>query len=64
MLNPGNHNPSSVFAKRIALVAERTLLEEYPDLELNITEITKSEEIEKYTSVLIAPSFVINEKFV
>jgi hypothetical protein len=50
--------------RRIVVAAERTLLEEYPDLELNISEINNFEEILKYTSVLIAPGLVINEKLV
>ncbi len=50
--------------RRIVVAAERTLLEEYPDLRLNITEIKHYEEIEKYTNVLTAPGLVINEKLV
>jgi len=51
-------------SRRIVVAAEQTLLEEYPNLELNITEIINYEEIEKYTNVLIAPGLVINEKLV
>jgi hypothetical protein len=50
--------------RRLVEAAQRTLVVENPDLELNITEITKSEEIAKYTPILVAPGLVINEKLV
>jgi hypothetical protein len=50
--------------RRVVESAYRTLLSEYPGLELSITELTNYEEISKYTTVIVAPGLVINEKLV
>ena len=50
--------------RRLVAHAQSVLLAEYPDLEVDILEFKTEEEIYKYTSVLIAPGLVINEKLV
>ena len=50
--------------RRLVTIAHNVLLEEYPDLEVDILEVKTGEEINKYTYVLIAPGLVINEKLV
>jgi len=50
--------------RRLVEAAQRTLLAEYPDLEVSITEIREMEEISKYTPVMVAPGLIINEKLV
>jgi uncharacterized membrane protein len=50
--------------RRMVEAAHRNLLAEYPDLQVNITEISDMEEIFKYTQVMVAPGLVINEKLV
>jgi hypothetical protein len=50
--------------RRLVEAAHRILLDEYPDLEISITEISKSEEIARYTTIMVAPGLVINEKLV
>jgi hypothetical protein len=50
--------------RRIVEAAQVSLLAEYPDLKLTITEISCMDEIQKYTPVMIAPGLVINEKLV
>ena len=50
--------------RRLIEAAHRILEAEYPGLEISITEITRSEEIAKYTAILVAPGLVINEKLV
>jgi len=50
--------------RRVVEAAQSSLLSEYPDLTISITEISDMEEIQKYTLVMIAPGLVINEKLV
>ncbi len=50
--------------RRIVEAAAASLLAEYPDLKLTITDVTCMDEIQKYTPVMIAPGLVINEKLV
>lgn len=59
-----NKSPMRYSVRRIIEAAKNSLLSEYPDLELSITEISDSDEIMKYTQVMIAPGLVINEKLV
>ncbi len=59
-----NKSPMRYSVRRAVEAAYRILLEEYPDLEISITEISDFDEIMKYTQVLIAPGLVINEKLV
>jgi hypothetical protein len=48
--------------RRVVDAAVRSLLLEFPDLDVNITDISNMDEIMKYTQVMIAPGLVINEK--
>ena len=50
--------------RRMVEAAARSLLPEYPDLKINISEVRDMTEIMKYTLVMIAPGLVINEKLV
>src|SRR5512137_2316466 len=50
--------------RRVVEAARISLLSEYPDLKICITEIREMDEILKYTPVMIAPGLVINEKLV
>jgi hypothetical protein len=59
-----NKSPLRYSTRRAVEAAYRILLEEYPDLKINITEIREMDEILKYTPVMIAPGLVINEKLV
>jgi hypothetical protein len=59
-----NKSPLRYSARRAVEAAYRILIEEYPDLKISITEIREMDEILKYTSVMIAPGLVINEKLV
>jgi hypothetical protein len=56
--------PMRYSVRRVVEAAYRSLLSEYPNSEINITEIKDMDEIMKYTSVIIAPGLVINEKLV
>ncbi len=49
---------------RVVIMAEKFLISEYPDLQVEIQELKTVEEIFKYTQVLSAPGLVINEKLV
>jgi len=46
------------------MAAQRALQNEYPELKIVITELKDWVHIEQYTSVLSAPSLVVNEKLV
>jgi hypothetical protein len=50
--------------RRIVESAHASLRSELPGLQLEIREVSDSDEIMKYTQVLIAPGLVINEKLV
>jgi len=50
--------------RRLVTAACESLRSEYPDLEVNITDIKDGAGIEAYTAVLVAPGLVINEKLV
>jgi hypothetical protein len=49
---------------RTLLSAQRTLEKEYPDLRLEIQEISSVDEILRYTPVIAFPSLMINGKLV
>ena len=57
-------SPMRYCVRRLVVLAETVLMAEYPDLEVKILELKKTEEIYKYTQVLMAPGLVINEKLV
>jgi hypothetical protein len=57
-------SPMRYCVRRLVALAETVLQPEYPDLEVKILELKTTEEIYKYTQVLMAPGLVINEKLV
>jgi hypothetical protein len=57
-------SPMRYCVRRLVVLAETVLMAEYPDLEVKILELKTTEEIYKYTQVLMAPGLVINEKLV
>jgi hypothetical protein len=59
-----NKSPLRYSVRRAVEAARISLLSEYPDLMISITEISEMDEILKYTPVMIAPGLVINEKLV
>jgi hypothetical protein len=50
--------------RRIVEAAAASLLAEFPDLKLTISEVSSMDEIQKLTAVMIAPALVINEKLI
>jgi hypothetical protein len=59
------HKTSQRYAVRRAVVAAQTvLLQEHPDLMVEIEEVREREEIEKITLVIIYPSLVIDGRLV
>jgi hypothetical protein len=60
----GTKSHQRYVVRRLVSSAADTLRFEYPDLEVDITEIHDREGIECYTMVLVAPGLVINEKLV
>ena len=60
----GTKSRQRYVVRRLIVAAEAALRREYPELEVSITEIAAQDQIEVYTSVLIAPGLVINEKLV
>lgn len=60
----GTKSPMRYSVSRLVIMAATVLRAEYPDLEVEIRELKTSEEIFKYTQVLVAPGLVINEKLV
>jgi hypothetical protein len=59
-----NKTPFRYSVRRVVEAAATSLQSEFPELKLSITEISDMDEIMKYTSVMIAPGLVINEKLV
>ena len=59
-----NKSPLRYSVRRVIEAARISLLSEYPDLTIGITEVSDMDEILKYTPVMIAPGLVINEKLV
>jgi hypothetical protein len=57
-------SPQRYAVRRTLRAAARELRATYPGLEVDIVEVIKLEEIEKYTLVLILPSLVIDGKLV
>ena len=56
--------PERYAVRRMVAAAERTLQEQFPNLEIQVQEINDSSEIGRYASVLVLPTLVINEKVV
>ena len=57
-------SPQRYAVKRTLIAAQNELRKMYPDFELSITEVKELSEMEKYTTVVILPSLVVNEKLV
>ncbi len=60
----GYHSAQRYAVKQTVVAAQRDLKNEYPELNMAITEVKDWANIEKYTYVLSAPSLVVNEKLV
>jgi hypothetical protein len=60
----GTKSRQRYVVRRLVTAAADTLRCDYPDLQVQITEISDREGIEAYTFVLMAPGLVINEKLV
>jgi len=60
----GLQYPERYAVRRLVMAAQQELLPCYPDLKLEIAEVTDPGEIGKYAFVLILPTLVINEKVV
>lgn len=57
-------SPQRFAVRRTLLAAQSELRKAHPRLELAITEVCTLAEIEEYTSAIILPSLVVNEKLV
>jgi len=57
-------DPERYAVRRMILSAQNELLEQYPDLAVEIAEVKDPSEIGKYALLLILPSLVINEELV
>ncbi|HEY5157067.1 MAG TPA: thioredoxin family protein [Anaerolineales bacterium] len=60
----GLQYPERYAVRRLVMAAHQELLLRYPDLKVEITEVTDPGQIGKYALVLILPTLVINEKVV
>jgi hypothetical protein len=58
------HSAQRYAVRQTVIAAQRVLRNEYPELKLIITELKDWIHIEEYTTVLSAPSLVVNEKLV
>ena len=58
------HSAQRYAVRQTVVAAQRTLRNEHPDLEITITELKDWARIEQYTTVLSAPSLVVNENLV
>jgi hypothetical protein len=56
--------PERYVLRRIVLAAQQGLLQSFPDLELEIIELSDPSHIGKYAFVLVLPTLVIEEKVV
>ncbi len=57
-------SPQRYAVRQRVIAAKRDLLVEFPDLEVTIQELKGWAEIEPYTSILSAPSLVVNGELV
>ncbi len=57
-------SPQRYAVKRTLMAAQNELLKTNPDLKIAISEVKELSEMEKYTTVVIYPSLVVNEKLV
>ena len=54
--------PQRYIVRQTLIAARNELRKTYPDFDITISEVKTLEEIEKYTSVLVCPNLLINEK--
>jgi hypothetical protein len=60
----GTKSPQRYAVRRAVLAAQECLLAEHPGLQVEITEVKDSQEIQRYTTIFIYPSLVIDEQLV
>ena len=60
----GLKKPQRYAVQRAVLAAQNELNQEFPDLEVRITEVKTSMEVQQYTAVTVYPSLVVNEGLV
>ncbi|NJC96754.1 MAG: thioredoxin family protein [Anaerolineae bacterium] len=60
----GNKSHLRYPVRRLVESARASLRTEYPDLQLDIQEVSDMEEILRYTPVMMAPGLVIGERLV
>jgi hypothetical protein len=60
----GSKTPQRYAVRRAVLAAQAALGMEYPDLQIEISEVRDLAEIEKITPVFIYPSLVLNGRLV
>jgi len=58
------HSAQRYAVRQTVVAAQRVLKNEFPELKIVITELKDWAHIEQYTSVLSAPSLVMDEKLV
>jgi hypothetical protein len=58
------HSAQRYAVRQTVLSAQRMLRVDHPDLSIGITELKGWQDIERYTTILAAPSLVINDKLV
>ncbi len=56
--------PERYAVRRLVAAAQQELFQEYPQLELEIKEVSDSAEIGRYAFVLVLPTLVIDERVV
>jgi hypothetical protein len=60
----GHKRPQRYAMTRAVLAAQGELVKEHPGLEVDISEIKDSQEIQKFTPVFVYPSLMVNDKLV
>jgi hypothetical protein len=58
------HSAQRYAVRQTVVSAQRLLINDHPDLKIVITELKDWIHIEEYTTILSAPSLVVNEKLV
>jgi len=58
------HSAQRYAVKQTVISAQRSLRNDYPELNMVITELKDWQHIEQYTPILSAPSLVVNERLV
>jgi hypothetical protein len=56
--------PERYVLRRMVMAAQQELLPRFPDIELDVTELSDPSQIGKYAFVLVLPTLVIDEKVV